>query len=156
MFRSFTQLTRPNHVRARMFSSFSSDAPKNVTRTAGEFRVNQNACRWWWRYLKLYSACLLIVYGFKLDQFESSGPWVKEWSTKIRAFPGVKNLNMSVCGQGRMAVTYDFTNIDAFKAYMGSDLYKEVVASMEDQPFLDKEKGCLYEYVGMVQHQWWS
>ena len=68
----------------------------------------------------------------------------------MRGFPGVKRVEMAVCGSGRLGAYYEFTGLDAFKAYMDSPMYAEFKEDILKQDFMDMSKEPA-EFVGFLQ-----
>ena len=76
--------------------------------------------------------------------------YLKSCASKIRGQPGVKSIQLSVCGTGRVGAHYEFTTLDDFKAYMGSPFYNEFVEEFKSQPWFDASKEPT-EFVSVFQ-----
>merc|ERR1719203_890934 len=84
----------------RQFASFKDDAQKTVVRQ--------------------------VSYGLHLDKYDSMAKFWNERSAKIRSSPGLKHIEVAVCGKGRVNFAYEFTDLASFKQYMESDFYQEL------------------------------
>eukprot|EP00940_MAST-03C_sp_MAST-3C-sp2_P000535 g535.t1 len=98
----------------------------------------------------MVSICRHVTYGIDLEKFDDVETYCATLAQKIRAQPGVKKLDISICGTGRVGATYEFTNLASFKAFMGSEFYKDVVDHFKEQSFYDAEKEPT-EFVGVYQ-----
>ena len=92
----------------------------------------------------------MATYGIDLEQFDAVEEFAKDLVPKIRAQPGVKRCEISICGTGRMGAYYEFSSLQAFKDYSGSSFLKEMKDSLTSKPFFDASKEPT-EYVGVHQ-----
>merc|ERR1719217_1375349 len=113
MLRSLRVLTSPATGR-RFMASFKDDAKKTVVRNA--------------------------VYGMHLDKYDEMAAFVNKKAPEIRAQPGMKSVEVAVCGGGRLQVAYEFTDLDSFKAYMGSKFYEDLKADLMKEEFIAMSK----------------
>merc|ERR1712216_226240 len=108
----------------RQFASFSDPAGKTVVRQ--------------------------VSYGLHLDKYDSMVQWWNARSAAIRAHPGLKHVEISVCGQGRLNAAYEFTDLESFEKFMGSDDYKKVKDELLKTDFFNPEV-TPSEFVGFKQ-----
>ena len=80
------------------------------------------------------------THGIHLDQFEDVEAFYKSLVPKIRSQPGVKRVEVSVCGTGRVGTYYEFTSLDAFKEYSGSKFREGIMSEFGSQPWYDDSK----------------
>merc|ERR1712130_979422 len=81
-----------------------------------------------------------VSYGMKLDKYDDFTKWCKKNVPEIRGQPGVTNVDLAVCGTGRVGVHYEFADLDSFKAYMDSDYYAKMRDDFVKQSFYDGSK----------------
>ncbi|CAK0896399.1 unnamed protein product, partial [Prorocentrum cordatum] len=105
---------QPNLHKTRMCRAFLEDAKKTITRFAS--------------------------YGCDLEKYDSMAAWVKNHGVKVRGFPGVKHVEIAVCGTGRMGVFTEYNDLASFKEYMDSDLYKKLAEDLKNQDWYDASK----------------
>ena len=92
-----------------------------------------------------HTAVALTLYpGVRADPFDKTKMTeVREWvnsngiSAKIRADPGVKDIEVSFCpGEGWLATRFIYNDLEDMKAYLGSGLYEETKKVMMSAPHL--------------------
>mmetsp|Transcript_89755 Transcript_89755/g.279282 ORF Transcript_89755/g.279282 Transcript_89755/m.279282 type:complete len:83 (+) Transcript_89755:1-249(+) len=76
--------------------------------------------------------------------------WWAGRSAKVRATPGLKHVELAVCGQGRLNAAYEFTDLDSFKAFMASELYQDLKNELLKADFYNPEV-TPSEFVGFKQ-----
>ena len=92
----------------------------------------------------------MVTYGIDLDQFDAVEQFAKDLAPQIRAQSGVKRVEFSVCGTGRLGAYYEFSSLQAFKDHSGAPFLEELKESMTSQSWYDSSKEPT-EFVGVHQ-----
>merc|ERR1712008_97227 len=91
-----------------------------------------------------------ITHGLHLDKVDSFAEWWKERREGVRGCPGMKHVELAICGQGRLNVAYEFIDLESFQAFMASDFYKEFKESFVKGDFFNADVTPA-EFVGFKQ-----
>merc|ERR1719464_479121 len=92
-----------------------------------------------------------VVYGLQKEKYSLALQWCQSNLPQIRAQPGVKKVEASVCVTGRLGLYYELNSVESWKSYMESAFLKNVQKDLLAQPFC-VESTIPTDFVGFLEN----